>query len=62
MVIINTKMILYMKRSCGSKLHIYEVLKFTNNEMVINKYDSEITLQTERSEGKWGKCMASLWS
>ena len=44
-VIVNTKIFLYMKRS---KLRIYAVLKFTYNEMRTDEYDSYITLQTER--------------
>ena len=60
MVIINTKIVSYMKRSCGSQLRIYEVLKFTYNEMLINEYDSEITLQMERFKARLESCMASL--
>ena len=59
MVIINTKIVLYMKQSCGSQLCIYEVLKFTYNEILIDEYDYEITFQTERFEARWGNCMAS---
>ena len=60
MFFIKTKKVLYMKRSCGSELRIYEVLNFTYNEMLIDEYDSEITLPTERFEARWGKCMGSL--
>ena len=49
-----------MKRSCGSQLRIYEVLTFTYNEMLINEYDSEITLQMERFKARLENCMASL--
>ena len=60
MVIINTKIILYTKRSSGAELRIHEVLKFTYNEMLNDEYDSKIALRTERFEAIWGKCMASL--
>ena len=48
MVIIKTKIVLYMKRSCGYELHINDVLKFTYNEILNDEYDSETTLQAER--------------
>ena len=62
MAIINTKRVLYMKRSCGSELLINDVLKFAYmyNEMLNDEYDSETTLQAELFEARWGKCMASM--
>ena len=55
MIIINTKIVLYMKRSCGSELRINDILKFAYNEMLNEEYDSETTLQAERFEARWGK-------
>ena len=60
MVIINTKITLYIKRSDGVEMRLYDILKITYNEMLNDEYDSEIHQQTERFETRWGKCMASL--
>ena len=58
MVAFNTKMILYMKRSDGVNLRLYDVLKFYYNQMLNDEYDSEITQQTERFETRWEK---NIW-
>ena len=50
MVIINTMIILQMKRSQEAELRLYDVLKFTYNEMLNDEYDSEINQQMERFE------------
>ena len=50
MVIINTKIVLYMKRSCGTVLRIN--VSFTYNEMLNDEYDSETTLEGEHFEAR----------
>ena len=60
MIIIKTKIILCRKRSGGAELQLYDVLRFTCNEMLNDEYDSEITLHAENIETRLGKYMASL--
>ena len=56
MFIINTRIIVYMKRPEGRLLRILDVLKSTFYEMIADEFDCEMNQRMDLFDKRWGSC------